>query len=159
MSYIDKSLLDGEEVVYLTRRHKIIFTLPVVWLLLSAVFLTIKTFFPQKPEVDIVLMVFCGIFLTMALVHAMMIWVQYLSTEFGVTNQRVIVKEGFIKRNIIEIFLNRVESVQVDQSVLGRILNFGTIIVSGTGGVADPLTVIRAPLEFKKQVQQRLANP
>ena len=74
------------------------------------------------------------------------------------TNRRVIVKEGFIKRSTVEVFLKRVESVQVDQSIWGRILNFGTIIVSGTGGVSDPLSMIRSPLEFKKQVQQQLAR-
>jgi len=51
-----------------------------------------------------------------------------------------------------------VESVQVDQSIWGRLLNFGTVIVSGTGGVTDPLNMIRKPLDFKKQVQQRLAG-
>ena len=158
MSYIHKSLLDGEEIVYLTRRHKIIFTWPVVWLLIAAVLFGIKWFFVFRPEVDFALSIFSGIFLAMALLHALVIWIQYRSAEFGVTNRRVIVKEGFIKRNTVEVFLKRVESVQVDQSIWGRILNFGTIIVSGTGGVNDPLSMIRAPLEFKKQVQQQLAR-
>jgi uncharacterized membrane protein YdbT with pleckstrin-like domain len=158
MSYIHKSLLDGEEIVYLTRRHKIIFTWPVIWLLLSAVLFGIKWFFVFRPEVNFALMIFSGIFLSVALIHALVIWIRYRSAEFGVTNRRVIVKEGFIKRNTVEVFLKRVESVQVDQSIWGRILNFGTIIVSGTGGVSDPLNMIRSPLEFKKQVQQQLAR-
>lgn len=158
MSYIDKNLMNGEKIVYLTRRHKIIFTLPVIWFILSAVFFTLKSLLGLKPEMNIILLVFSGIFLAMAAVHALVIWIQYLSAEFGVTNQRVIVKEGFIKRNTIEVFLNRVESVKVNQSIWGRLLNFGTIIVAGTGGVNDPLSMIRGPLEFKKQVQQQLAK-
>jgi len=158
MGYIHKSLLEGEEVVYLTRRHKIIFTYPVIWLLLSAILFGVKWVFVLKPEINFALSIFSGIFLAAALIHALVIWVLYISAEFGITNQRVIVKEGFLKRKTVEVFLKSVESVQVDQSIWGRILNFGTVIVSGTGGVTDPLNMIRKPLEFKKQVQQRLAG-
>ena len=158
MSYIHKSLLEGEEIVYLTRRHEIIFTYPVIWLLLSAILFGVKWVFVLKPEINVALSIFSGIFLAAALIHALVIWVLYISAEFGITNQRVIVKEGFLKRKTVEVFLKSVESVQVDQSIWGRLLNFGTIIVSGTGGVNDPLNMIRKPLEFKKQVQQRLAG-
>jgi uncharacterized membrane protein YdbT with pleckstrin-like domain len=158
MSYIHKSLLDGEEILYLTRRHKIIFTYPALWLLVSAILFGVKYFFVFKPEVNYALMIFSGIFLSASIIHALVIWINYLCAEFGITNQRVIVKEGFLKRKTIEVFLKSVESVQVDQSIWGRILNFGTVIVSGTGGVTDPLNMIRNPLDFKKQVQQRLAG-
>ena len=130
----------------------------VIWLLLSAVLFGVKWVFVFRPEVDFVLTIFSGIFLAVGLIHALVVWVNYLCAEFGVTNQRVIVKEGFLKRKTSEVFLKSVESVQVDQSIWGRMLNFGTITVSGTGGASDPLNMIRAPLEFKKQVQQRLAG-
>jgi uncharacterized membrane protein YdbT with pleckstrin-like domain len=158
MSYIRKSLLDGEKIIYLTRRHKIIFTYPVIWLLLSAILFGIKWVLVFKPEINFALSIFSGIFLAVAFIHALVIWVNYLSAEFGITNQRVIVKEGFLKRKTIEVFLRSVESVQVDQTLWGRLLNFGTVIVSGTGGMTDPLKMIRKPLDFKKQVQQRLAG-
>jgi len=158
MGYIHKSLLEGEEIIYLTRRHKIIFTYPVIWFLLSAILFVVQSLSLFKPEMDIIFLVFSGIFLAAAFIHALMIWILYISAEFGITNQRVIVKEGFLKRKTVEVFLKSVESVQVDQSIWGRILNFGTIIVSGTGGVTDPLNMIRKPLDFKKQVQQRLAG-
>jgi uncharacterized membrane protein YdbT with pleckstrin-like domain len=158
MGYIHKSLLDGEEIIYLTRRHKIIFAYPVIWLLLSAILFGAKWVFVFKPEINFALSIFSGIFLAAAIIHALVIWINYLCAEFGITNQRVIVKEGFLKRKTSEVFLKSVESVQVDQSIWGRILNFGTVIVSGTGGASDPLNMIRNPLEFKKQVQQRLAG-
>lgn len=158
MGYIDKSLLDGEELVYRTRRHKIIFILPFLWLIFSIAFYAVKWIWPFTLEIITTLLVFAIIFVSAAVIHALIVWIQYCSTEFGVTNQRVIVKEGFIKRNTIEVFLKRVESVQVEQSILGRLLDFGNVTVSGTGGVSDPLSMIRAPLEFKKQVQQQLAK-
>jgi uncharacterized membrane protein YdbT with pleckstrin-like domain len=158
MSYIRKSLLEGEKVIYMTRRHKIIFTYPVIWLLVSAGLYGIKWMYVFRPEINFTLSIFSGIFLAAALIHALVIWIHYLSAEFGITNQRVISKEGFLKRKTSEVFLKSVESVQVDQSIWGRILNFGTIIVSGTGGASDPINMIRNPLDFKKQVQQRLAG-
>ena len=158
MSYIHKSLLDDEKIIYLTRRHKIIFTYPVIWLLLAAILFGIKWVFVFKPEINFSLSIFSGIFLAVALIHALVVWINYLCAEFGITNQRVIVKEGFLKRKTIEVFLKSVESVQVNQSIWGRILNFGNVVVSGTGGASDPLNMIRNPLDFKKQVQQRLAG-
>ena len=158
MSYIHKSLLDDEKIIYLTRRHKIIFTYPVIWLLLAAILFGIKWVFVFKPEINFSLSIFSGIFLAVALIHALVVWINYLCAEFGITNQRVIVKEGFLKRKTIEVFLKSVESVQVNQSIWGRLLNFGNVVVSGTGGASDPLNMIRNPLDFKKQVQQRLAG-
>ena len=158
MSYIHKSLLDDEKIIYLTRRHKIIFTYPVIWLLLAAILFGIKWVFVFKPEINFSLSIFSGIFLAVALIHALVVWINYLCAEFGITNQRVIVKEGFLKRKTIEVFLKSVESVQVNQSIWGRFLNFGNVVVSGTGGASDPLNMIRNPLDFKKQVQQRLAG-
>ncbi len=152
MGYISKNLLDDEEIIYLTRRHKIMFAYPVIWLLLSA------TFFVLKKQTDPIYLYLSALFLAAAFIHFIIKWIQYGSSEFGVTNQRVIVKEGFIKRKTMEVFLKRIESVQVDQSIWGRVLNFGTINVLGTGGASDPLNMIRAPLEFKRQVQQQLAK-
>ena len=104
MSYIHKSILDGEEIIYLTRRHKVIFTWPAIWPLVAAVLFGIKWFFVFRPEVNFALMIFSGIFLAVALIHALVIWVNYLCAEFGITIQRVIVKEGFLKRKTIEAF-------------------------------------------------------
>lgn len=77
-------------------------------------------------------------------------YVRYKSTELAVTTKRIIVKHGFIRRSTIEINLNKAESIQVDQGLLGRLLNFGTLIISGTGTAHAPLTGIADPLAFRK---------
>ncbi len=79
--------------------------------------------------------------------------VQYLTSEFAVTNKRVLVKVGFISRHTLELLLSKVETVGVDQSILGRILGYGTIVVIGTGGTREPFRAITDPLEFRHQVQ------
>ncbi len=77
-------------------------------------------------------------------------YVRYKSTELAVTTKRIIVKHGFIRRSTIEINLNKAESIQVDQGLLGRLFNFGTLIISGTGTSHAPLTDIADPLAFRK---------
>ena len=86
----------------------------------------------------------------LGLIFLVMAYVRYQSTELAVTTKRVIVKHGFIRRQTVEINLNKVESVQVDQGALGRMFNFGTLVVSGTGTSHAPLAGIAAPMAFRR---------
>ncbi len=80
--------------------------------------------------------------------------IEFLTSEFAITNKRIIIKIGFISRRTLEMNLGKVESIIVDQSILGRILGYGTINVIGTGGTKEPFADIRAPLDFRRQYQQ-----
>jgi uncharacterized membrane protein YdbT with pleckstrin-like domain len=75
-----------------------------------------------------------------------------VSTEFGVTNRRIIAKTGFIRRQSLEILLSKVESVFVNQTILGRMLNFGTVTVTGTGGTRGSFRAIVNPIEIRKEI-------
>jgi uncharacterized membrane protein YdbT with pleckstrin-like domain len=77
-------------------------------------------------------------------------FVRYKSVEVAVTTKRIIVKHGFIRRQTVEINLDKVESIQVEQGLLGRLFNFGTLIVAGTGTSHAPLTGIAEPMGFRK---------
>ena len=78
------------------------------------------------------------------------------SVEMAVTNKRVTVKIGLMSRNTQEMMLQRIESIMVHQTVMGRMLNYGTITLRGVGGTPDPFPTIAHPLEFRRQVQQQL---
>lgn len=82
--------------------------------------------------------------------------VHVLTTELALTNRRIIAKSGLIRRNTIELKVNRVESLGVNQGVLGRIFNFGSIVVKGTGGSHAPIPYIARPMEFRQQVNNFL---
>ena len=73
-----------------------------------------------------------------------------------VTNKRVFVKVGLAARRTIELLLSRVESIGVEESVMGRMLGYGTVIVRGTGGTPEVFNIISHPLEFRTQVQQQI---
>ncbi len=78
---------------------------------------------------------------------------RYLS-EFVITNRRIIIKTGFIARSTFEMNLSKIESVNVDQSVSGRIFNYGSITIIGTGGTRETFNNIAHPLEFRKAFQE-----
>lgn len=86
----------------------------------------------------------------LGLIFLVMAFVRYKTTELAITSKRVIVKLGFIQRRTVEININKVESIQVDQAILGRIFNFGTLVISGAGNPQAPITGISAPMEFRK---------
>jgi len=88
-------------------------------------------------------------------------WIRVKSSELAITNKRVIAKFGFVSRNTVEIAIPKVESIQVQQSMMGRMLDFGTLIISGTGtshapipSIADPLAFRRAFLEAQEAAQK-----
>jgi uncharacterized membrane protein YdbT with pleckstrin-like domain len=85
--------------------------------------------------------------------------ITYLSSEFVVTTRRVVMKTGFIKRNALDILLSKVEGVVVEQGILGRILNYGTIVPSGSGGTKGGFKNIANPLQFRMKVQEQIDTP
>lgn len=77
-------------------------------------------------------------------------YAQYKSTELAVTTKRLIVKHGFIRRATMELNIHKVESIHVEQGIIGRMLNFGTLVISGTGTAHAPLGGIADPLAFRR---------
>jgi membrane protein YdbS with pleckstrin-like domain len=88
--------------------------------------------------------------LGLGLIFLVMAYVRYKSTELAVTTKRLIVKHGFIGRQTVEINMNKVESIQVDQGLLGRVFDFGTLIISGTGTSHAPIAGVSDPMAFRK---------
>jgi uncharacterized membrane protein YdbT with pleckstrin-like domain len=155
MSYIDNNLLTDEHVVYRTHLHWIIFARPIFWLLLAFLFSYLYfTYIPYSTPNYYQL--FIAIPLLIAIFEAIPKLVLYKTTEFGVTDKRVIVKTGFIRINSSENFLQKVENIQVHQSIWGRILGYGTIVIIGTGGTEEPFHLINDPLMFRKQLQEQV---
>ena len=123
--YIDEVLVQGERVVH--RGHVSIFTL-MPGILLGIVLLPLGPIFWVRA------------------------WLRYRSTELVVTNRRVIAKFGVIRRRTLEMNLDKIESLQVEQSFWGRVLGFGTLLVRGTGSSLEPIPGIGQPIEFRKAV-------
>ncbi len=82
-----------------------------------------------------------------------------ITTELALTNKRVIAKAGFIRRETVELRLEKIESLMVSQGIFGRILNYGSIAVVGTGGTKTPIPYISNPTSFRMIVNEFLENP
>jgi uncharacterized membrane protein YdbT with pleckstrin-like domain len=80
--------------------------------------------------------------------------IMYRNSEFLITNRRVLIKVGLISRRTTEMFINKIESITVDQGIFGRLWDFGTVTIRGTGGSAQPFRMIAQPLEFRNHIQQ-----
>jgi len=161
LSYVEDNLIAGEKAIYQTRLHWVVLLGPVVLGLLfgipGLVFLVgAVVTIGDKSEAASGL----GIMGLVALVIAatsigLGIW-QRAATEMAVTNKRVIIKTGLVSRKTVELLLGRVESIGVNESVLGRMLGYGTVVVRGTGGTPEPFDKVAHPLEFRRQVQQQI---
>lgn len=145
MSYIDENLLAGERVIYRATLHKIVFAWPVLIFLIGCLAWSSST---GSGLFIILIAVGLGIYAAL----------NYKSSEFGVTNRRVLVKVGIFGRRSLELLLPKVEGIGVQQGILGRSLGYGTIIVAGTGGTKEPFKMIANPLDFRRQVQQQIAS-
>jgi uncharacterized membrane protein YdbT with pleckstrin-like domain len=144
-NYVERNLIAGEQVVYETRIHPIIFLSPG-----GVILLGIGLGVGLSPPGGLVVLVF-GVLMLIAA------WIRQWSGEFAVTNKRVVVKVGFISRRTIEINMSKVESVEVNQGIFARLLNYGTIMVIGTGGTKEPFDLIDDPLAFRRAVQSQQA--
>ena len=125
-SYVESALTKGEQVVY---QGKVSIWSLVPLLLLGLIFLAVY-----------------GLGLLFWVAAA----IRYFTTELAITNKRVIAKFGLISRSTIEINLQKIESIQVNQGILGRIFNFGSIVVSGAGNPQAPIPGISSPLQFRR---------
>jgi uncharacterized membrane protein YdbT with pleckstrin-like domain len=146
VSYIDRTLLDGEQVVFRTRLHwsllvgplllLVLVALPLSWALASGSWRP----YAWIPAVLGVLAVLPAV-------------IRRRSSDFAVTNKRVLFKVGVLNTRSVELLLGKIEAISVHQSLLGRLLGYGDIVVTGSGGTHEGFTRIQAPLEFRRAVQ------
>ncbi len=86
----------------------------------------------------------------LGLIFLGMAYVKYKTTELAITTRRVIAKFGFISRTTVELNINKVESIQVEQTVMGRMLNYGTLVIAGGGNPQAPIPGISDPIAFRR---------
>jgi hypothetical protein len=146
MSYIDGNLLTGEQVVYRTRLHWLLFTTPVLF---TAIVLVPIAWFLAHGTWNH----YAWIPLALGLLILLATYIKRQSSDFAVTNKRVMMKVGVFNTRSIELVLNKVEAIAVNQSLMGRIFGYGDIVVTGSGGTKEAFSHIQAPLAFRRAVQ------
>ena len=152
--YIDDILQPGEKVLYSTNAHWV-FYLPAIAAWLLAAILLILSRSAATESVILLCLSASAVVAIVALYWTAKAWFHRWTTETDVTNLRVVHKTGFIKRRTFEMSLDKVESVDVNQSIAGRILNYGDVTVRGVGEGAETIDTIASPLEFRNHITAR----
>ena len=150
--YIDEILQPGEKVLYSTNAHWIFYFPAIVAWAVVAVLLIVSF---AIPPVALVSLASAAVVAVPALFWTVKGWFHRMTTETDVTNHRVVHKTGFIKRKTFEIALDKIESVDVEQSILGRILNYGDVRINGVGEGTQNIPTIASPLAFRSAITTR----
>jgi len=161
MRYIDRNLTAGETVVYETRLHWIVMLRSIIQaiiaVLLAGGILYYAFSSTAAPDDQMHLMEGgAAVLIIIAVILLVAGATRRNATEMAVTNHRVIVKVGLVGRRTVELLLSKIESIEVQETGLGRMLGYGTIVLVGTGGTPEPFNRVAHPLEFRSKVQQQI---
>lgn len=146
MSYIQNNLQAGEEIKYKANIHWYIFAYPLILLLLGAFFSSARTDFIYYTGL---LLLVLGLF---QLIKRILL---KIGAEYVITNKRVILKSGILGRDALELILSKCEGFRIKQSMIGRILGFGSILVT-TGGATNIFKFISKPLKFRNTINAQI---
>lgn len=154
MSYVKKNLVSGEEIVHTAKAHWFIFLPSITLGAVGICLVAVPFIYPEGyPLILVGLLVFLLSFTSF--IKAIL---YRIFTELAVTSKRCIVKKGIIRRDTYEINLLKVESFHVDQSLVERLFNCGTIVLHGTGSGQEVIPRISSPLEFRKKAMAAMDN-
>ena len=152
--YIDEILQPGEKVLYSTNAHWFFFLPAIAGWVVAIVFVVLSLQVPAGVPALLCLSM-AAISAVAALYKTVTAWFHRWTTETDVTNLRVIHKTGFITRQTFEMSLDKVESVDVNQSILGRIFNYGNVTIRGVGEGVETIETIASPLAFRNSITAR----
>jgi uncharacterized membrane protein YdbT with pleckstrin-like domain len=153
--YIDDILQPGEKVLYSTNAHWM-FYLPAMGAWVAALILVAAS--GMTAAVPILMLACLGASAVIGLIALYLTfkaWFHRWTTETDVTNMRVVHKTGFIQRRTFEMGLDKIESVDVDQSIMGRFLNYGNVTINGVGEGRETIRTIASPLAFRSAITTR----
>jgi uncharacterized membrane protein YdbT with pleckstrin-like domain len=149
MSYLKQVLQPGEEVRYITHIHWIVFVPGLLMLILGLVSFLASMFSSSMAVLWQVLAILLFVLAALMLLTA---WFRRWTTEIAVTSRRIIYKRGFIQRRTAEMNMDKVASVDVKQSILGRIFDYGNVTVQAAGMTLEDLPMIENPLQFRNHI-------
>jgi uncharacterized membrane protein YdbT with pleckstrin-like domain len=152
--YIDDILQPGEKVLYSSNLHWIVYWKAILaWIVACTLLVLSRTTLTE----NLILFYLAGaaVVALAALYWSVRAWFQRWTTETDVTNLRVVHKTGFITRKTFEISVDKVASVEVEQGILGRILNYGDVIIENMGNDSQKIETIASPLAFRSNITAR----
>ena len=152
MRYVRRVLQSGETIVYTTKLHWRVYIQAILLVIACIIIAGAAVATNDNQGISLAFGIAAVIFALLALSAGLRAFIRRATTELAVTDHRVIYKSGLLSRHTIEMNRDKVESVDVDQSLLGRILGYGTVVVRGTGGSLEPIGIIGDPRTFRSHI-------
>ena len=152
MRYVRRVLQPGETIVYATRLHWVVFLRTILLLIVGVILAGAAVSTSDNQNVSLAFGIAAVLFALLALGAGLRAFIRRATTELAITDHRIIYKTGLLARHTVEMNRDKVESVDVDQTVCGRIFGYGTIIVRGIGGSLEPIRNIGDPLTFRSYI-------
>ena len=150
MSYYTKVLQPDEQVKYVGKLHWTIYRNAILFGILAVIVAGFAVTLAENPQ--LMALALAGVLGVFALIAFLGAWFVRISTEIVVTDKRIIHKVGWIARRTEEINITKVETVDVAQGIVGRIFDFGTVLIRGIGGSWEPLRRVASPLQLRNAI-------
>ena len=145
-SYVEKSLLEGEKILYKTHRHWIVYAWPIAWVIITLMVLKEYKYMGNIAIFPLIIAIITGVDATL----------DYMFSEIALTNMRILIKLGFIARTSMETGIQNIASIRIDQSIIGRMLDYGTVLINDVGSTQTPFKRIANPYGFHRAVQREI---
>ena len=152
MSYVQEVLQPDEQIRFRTNVHWFVY-LPAIAMV--AVGMGLALWYTTSGNQHLMLLILSGLSALASVLLFIPAWLKRFGTEIAVTDRRVIYKTGLVQRDTTEINMAKIESVDVSQSILGRVFDFGTVTIRGTGETIEALRNIASPLQFRNAILAR----
>ena len=157
-TYVSGTLMPGEKIAVSFHPHKIIIAAPIILFLIAVAFYLFAqqllpflnhTIYKSYTLYNIL----CFVFFVYSILKVVNRIIEYRTSEYTVTNLRVVMKTGVLNRTAVELMLNRLEAVTVQQSLFGQMFNYGMVLLVGIGGTRDEFNYVPKPMYFRQQIQ------
>lgn len=162
-TYVAGTLMKGEKILVSFHPHKIIIAAPAILLFIAIVFSVWGLHY--LPSLNTVIFkgytifhILCFVFYVYTIFKVINRLIEYRTSEYTVTNLRVVMKTGVLNRMALELMLNRLEAVTVQQSLFGQVFNYGMVVLVGVGGTRDAFNYVPKALYFRQQIQSHRNN-
>lgn len=136
-------------VIYFTRLHWVIFFGPLLGL---GIAIALYVYIVQLRQVSLILIVF-------ALLWIVMTWFTYYFSSITIKKKQVILRTGIIVRQTVDIPLSKIETIDIRQSILGSMLRYGALVITGTGGTRHLINFLHHPLTCRRYIEQLMNEP
>jgi uncharacterized membrane protein YdbT with pleckstrin-like domain len=156
MKYVEEILSPGEQIMTASRLHWIVFLDPIAFVVIGAVLVVYSSIVPDSPVLGLPYLSL--VVIALGILSEGQAVVVYQTTEFAITNKRIIAKSGWLHRKSRDILLGKVESINVDQTFLGRLLGYDSLMIIGTGGTKEFFPNIARVIDFQSAINAQVSR-